>query len=181
MMTYIQLFQRWKMVKGKTIALLLLLGTLTFWGCATVTSLETRPSLKPGLTSPIISEFKFEPMKVKWGEEASYNLSYHGANGGVKEIVLEVELYFKAGRFEMGEVQRRASWKRVPSSETPNPQEIAPFVDKTAGRFEKRIKTLSAPREGWSDPMTFTFYLWIVDQEGLKSNVLSADLTVSSK
>ena len=29
--------------------------------------------------------------------------------------------------------------------------------------------------------MTFTYYLWIVDKEGLKSNVLTTELKVSSR
>lgn len=161
----------------RTVALAVMAAMLML-GCATPTPLPQ----KPGLTPPAISDFNFTPSRVKWGDTVGYIFSYRGANGGVKEVVLEVELFFGGGRFERGEVQRMPTWRLERSTWEPTSQEIAPLLNKTEGRFEKRsLQTLSAPRGGWSDRMTFVYYLWIVDAEGLKSNILSAELVVSSR
>lgn len=158
--------------------LVVLVGLVGLVGCATT----PEPPIKSGLLPPIISDFKFQPDKIKWGGETSYSFSYRGANGGVKEIILEGEVFLRPGRIVAGEPQRRAAWVRKRSIWTPTPEDVAPHANSTEGRFEKTgLKEFPAPKEGWEDTMTYTYYLWIVDREGLKSNVLTTELTVSSR
>ena len=86
---------------------------------------------------------------MRWGEESTYSFFYEGANGGLKEIFLEVELYFQPGRFEKGEVQRRPSWIRQRSYWAPTPKEMVPFIEKPSGKFVKKSKHFLLPvRDG---------------------------------